>query len=275
MPSKLTAILRERKAEIAERLIEIDPASQSAQNHDARQAMAVARIDSLLGMAQQSPDILEQTLKELLHSQTRNFESLETMLAAVESEHRVVEDAIASAYPDSADAIQTISQLNSLTRQRTRTLLSEMHQQMAEQLQATAADRQALRAAVQELSTPIIPLYSGILVLPLVGRIDDSRAQDITESLLEAIAREQADIVLLDVTGISTLDTSVANHLMQTARAAALLGSQVVLVGISAEIAQTLVYLNVDLGNLVTLSDLQSGVEYALDLQGLAVRPKE
>jgi len=127
------------------------------------------------------------------------------------------------------------------------------------------------RSIIQELSTPIIPVYTGVLAVPLVGRVDGQRAQALTEAMLEAIAREQAEMVLLDITGVAVVDTNVANHLMQTARAAALLGSQVVLVGISAEVAQTLVQLGLDLGQLVTLSNLQNGLEYALSRQGLAI----
>ena len=88
-----------------------------------------------------------------------------------------------------------------------------------------------LRNTIRELSTPIIPVYEGILVLPLVGSIDSRRAAEITERLLEAIAAQQAEIVIIDITGVSLIDTSTANHLLMTTRAANLLGSRVVLVG--------------------------------------------
>lgn len=126
---------------------------------------------------------------------------------------------------------------------------------------------------LSELSTPIVPVYEGILVLPLVGSINRSRASEITERLLEAIAANQAEIVIIDITGVPVIDTDTANHLITTTRAANLLGSQVVLVGIGAEIAQTIVHLDIDLHRLVTLANLQSGIAYALRRLNRAIRP--
>jgi len=142
---------------------------------------------------------------------------------------------------------------------------------------STVADQQEqqeqLLNTIRELSTPIIPVYEGILVLPLVGSIDSRRASEITERLLEAIAAQQADIVIIDITGVSLIDTSTANHLLMTTRAANLLGSRVVLVGIGAEIAQTIVHLGVELHGLTTLADLRAGIAYALERIGLGIQP--
>ncbi len=129
------------------------------------------------------------------------------------------------------------------------------------------------QTALQELSTPIIPIYEGILVLPMVGSIDSRRAGQIMEGLLEGISAHTADVVILDITGVPVIDTGVANYLLQAARAARLLGSTVVLVGIGAEIAQTMVQLGIDLTGIVTRANLQTGIEYALGLQGLAIKP--
>jgi len=129
-----------------------------------------------------------------------------------------------------------------------------------------------LRSTIRELSTPIIPVYEGILVLPLVGSIDSRRAAEVTERLLEEIAAQQAEIVIIDITGVSLIDTSTANHLLMTTRAASLLGSKVVLVGMGAEIAQTIVHLGVELHGLVTLADLQAGIAYALERLGLSIQ---
>lgn len=128
-------------------------------------------------------------------------------------------------------------------------------------------------AQIRALSTPIIPMYNGILVLPLVGTIDSHRASHVMETLLEGIGREQAEVVIVDVTGVPIVDTGTANYLLQAARAAHLLGAQVVLVGISAEIAQTIVQLGVELAGLVTRANLQDGIEYALRQQGQAIQP--
>ena len=129
------------------------------------------------------------------------------------------------------------------------------------------------QSAIQELSTPIIPMYEGILVLPVVGSIDSHRAGQIMEGLLEGISAHSADVVILDITGVPVIDTGVANYLLQSARAARLLGSTVVLVGIGAEIAQTIVQLGIDMTGIVTRANLQSGIEFALASQGLAIQP--
>lgn len=126
---------------------------------------------------------------------------------------------------------------------------------------------------VRELSTPIMPIYPGILVLPLIGTIDHTRAGQIMETLLEGISSYQADTVIMDITGVTVVDTDVANYLLQAARAARLLGSQVILVGISSAIAQTMVHLGVGLATVTTRANLQDGIEYALSLQDMAIMP--
>jgi rsbT co-antagonist protein RsbR len=130
---------------------------------------------------------------------------------------------------------------------------------------------QTQTAAIQELSAPIIPIYSNVLVLPLIGAIDSMRAATIMASLLEGVSQRNASIVLLDITGVPVVDTSTAHHLIQAARAVRLLGAEIVLVGISPEIAQTIVQLGVNLNDLHTKSDLQAGFAYALERMGLHV----
>jgi len=132
------------------------------------------------------------------------------------------------------------------------------------ELKAAHEAQQRLLATVRELSTPIIPVLDRVLVMPLVGAIDTGRSQQIIETLLSAITTHDAEVVIMDITGVSVMDTSVANHLLEATRAASLLGAQCVLVGITPEVAQTIVHLGVDLSGLVTMSDLQSGVQFAL-----------
>ncbi len=130
------------------------------------------------------------------------------------------------------------------------------------------------RQALRELSTPIVPVLEGVLVLPLVGSIDTRRAQQIMETLLEAIGRHQAEVVLIDITGVPVVDTGVAYHLLQVTHAASLLGSACVLVGISPEVAQTIVSMGVDLSEIATRSNLQSGIAYALSKMGKEISEK-
>ena len=147
-------------------------------------------------------------------------------------------------------------------------LLSQMFANVREQI-ISQQD-----AHIRELSTPIMPLYHGILALPLVGAFDAHRAGQVMETLLSGISQQQADVVIIDITGVPMVDTNVANYLLMAARAARLLGAQIILVGISAEIAQTLVQLGADLTGMATRANLQSGIEYALAMQGLAIAPR-
>lgn len=127
---------------------------------------------------------------------------------------------------------------------------------------------QAQQAALRELSTPLIPLAEGIIAMPIVGTIDSNRAMQILETLLEGINTHQAEKAILDLTGVKIMDTQVANALMRAAQAAKLLGADVTLSGISAEVAQTLVHLGVDLSTITTQRDLQQSIAAAFGHDG-------
>jgi ABC-type sugar transport system substrate-binding protein/anti-anti-sigma regulatory factor len=129
------------------------------------------------------------------------------------------------------------------------------------QLQATRISAQL--SLIQELSTPVIPISDAIMIMPLIGAIDSGRAQQIMEAMLGAIAQHSARYLIVDISGMAVVDTTIAHHLIQAARAVQLLGARVLLVGINPEIAQTLVGLGVDFGTLDTHATLQSGFEYA------------
>lgn len=127
---------------------------------------------------------------------------------------------------------------------------------------------------IEELSTPIIPVTDDILVVPLIGSIDNPRAQRIIEALLKGIEDYQTRIVILDITGVPQVDSDVANYLMQAALSARLLGTEAVLVGITPQVARAFVDLDVDLTGIVTRSNLQGGIEYALGRMGLHITKK-
>lgn len=142
--------------------------------------------------------------------------------------------------------------------------MTEQERQSQERAALQQQIIEAQRAALRELLTPLIPLTDSTLVMPLIGAIDSARAIQIMETLLEGIAQHRAAIAILDITGVQVIDTQVAGALIQAAQAARLLGAQVVLTGIQPRIAQTLVELGIDLGDLVTYSSLQAGVAYAM-----------
>jgi anti-anti-sigma factor len=142
-------------------------------------------------------------------------------------------------------------------------ILQEMLESNKAQVRLQQEIIAAQRSMIRELSTPIIPISKQILVLPLIGAIDSARAQQIMETMLEAISTHQAAVLIIDITGVAMVDTGVAHYLLQAARAAQLLGTRVILVGISPEVAQTVVQLGVDLSSLPTYSSLQFGLEHA------------
>jgi rsbT co-antagonist protein RsbR len=122
--------------------------------------------------------------------------------------------------------------------------------------------------AMRELSTPVLQLRERLLILPIIGMLDSARARQLTEQLLAAIRDNRATVVVIDITGVATIDRTVANHLVQTVEASRLMGASTILTGLSSEIAQTLVDLGVDLGMMKTVGDLQGGLEEAERLAG-------
>lgn len=117
--------------------------------------------------------------------------------------------------------------------------------------------------AIRELSTPVLQVRDRLLILPVIGMIDSQRARQLTEQVLRAIRSARAKIIVMDLTGVPTVDSKVANHLVQTVDAARLLGAEVIVTGVSSEIAQTLVGIGIDLGKMNTVGDLQGGIEEA------------
>ena len=122
--------------------------------------------------------------------------------------------------------------------------------------------------SLRELSTPVLQLRERLLILPIIGVLDSARARQLTEQLLGAIQDNRARVVVIDITGVATIDRTVANHLVQTVEASRLMGASTILTGLSSEIAQTLVDLGVDLGTMRTVGDLQGGLEEAERLAG-------
>jgi rsbT co-antagonist protein RsbR len=117
--------------------------------------------------------------------------------------------------------------------------------------------------AIRELSTPVLQVRERLLILPIIGVLDSQRARQVTEQLLTAIRSNRAKVVVIDITGVPTIDSTVANHLVQTVEASRLMGASVIITGLSSEIAQTLVTIGVDLSKMNAVGDLQGGIEEA------------
>ena len=127
----------------------------------------------------------------------------------------------------------------------------------------------AQQRAIAELSTPVIPIMERIIVMPLIGSIDSMRARDITRTLLAGINQHRAKVVILDVTGVSLMDTGIVNHLNKTIQAARLKGAQTIVTGVSDAVAEAIVDLGIDWSGIITLSDLQTGLVTALHSLGV------
>lgn len=123
-----------------------------------------------------------------------------------------------------------------------------------------------------ELSTPVVKLFEGILALPLIGTLDSSRTQIVMESLLQRIVETGASIAIIDITGVPTVDTLVAQHLLKTVAAARLMGADCIISGIRPQIAQTIVHLGVDLGQVSTKASLADAITLALRRQNVVLR---
>jgi rsbT co-antagonist protein RsbR len=127
------------------------------------------------------------------------------------------------------------------------------------------------RADMLELSTPVIKVWDKILTLPIIGTLDSRRAQMMTEALLQRIVDTGSTVAILDITGVRTMDTLVANHLIKTVTAARLMGARCILTGVSPAIAQTMVQLGIDLSQITTRAQMSDGIRLALEMIGRKV----
>ena len=121
----------------------------------------------------------------------------------------------------------------------------------------------AQQKAIRQLSTPVLQLRPGLLILPMVGTLDRDRLEQLRTDLLDGISRRRARVVVLDVTGVPAIDSMAANELIGAVAGARMMGAEVIVSGLSAEIAQTLVTVGIDLGLVVSAGDLESGIDLA------------
>jgi rsbT co-antagonist protein RsbR len=240
----------------------------------------------------------------LLRDQSRRF--LELLVRAVE--RGAVDDIVGPAWADVRDLLTDVSRSRArqgFTPTETATfvfslkqpLFSRLRQELAREPEALATElwsasvlldklglyttevyqkgREEVISRQQqemlELSTPVVRLWEGVLALPLIGTLDSARTQVVMESLLQRIVETGAGIAIIDITGVPTVDTLVAQHLLKTVAAARLMGADCIISGIRPQIAQTIVHLGVELGSVVTKATLADAFAVALQRTGLAV----
>jgi rsbT co-antagonist protein RsbR len=142
---------------------------------------------------------------------------------------------------------------------------TEVHQQAREEVIRRQGEE------MLELSTPVIQLWDGILAMPIIGTLDSARTHTVMEALLQQIVATRSPIAILDITGVPTVDTLTAQHLLKTVAATRLLGAECIISGIRPQIAQTIVHLGVSLGDIVTKASLADAFRTALKKLGAAV----
>ncbi len=163
----------------------------------------------------------------------------------------------------------------SALREKDGTLLgfSKVTRDLTERKQAEEQIQQQSRE-ILELSTPVMQVWQGVVVAPLIGSLDSQRTQQFMERLLDRIVETNSPVALVDIMGVPTVDTQTAQHLIETVSAVRLLGAQVVLTGVRPAIAQTLVHLGIDLSGIITRSSLAAGLLVAFDVLNLQVVTK-
>jgi rsbT co-antagonist protein RsbR len=220
-------------------------------------------------IAQDDVGIMEEFVTTSVRQRVQERYAMEEIQTFVSILHEIVLEVLETAYDEEPTlyraSLRQFEKLAHRTRQKAFDVYLHVFEEQMEAQQRTLA----------ELSTPVIKVYENVLVLPLVGAIDTERSHRIMEDLLVGITQHQAEMVIIDITGVPLVDTAVANHLLQTIKAARLLGTRSILVGIRGEVAQALVHLQVDLVGVVTRSNLQAGIEYALEQLGLEIAPRD
>ncbi|HEU4582622.1 MAG TPA: STAS domain-containing protein [Polyangiaceae bacterium] len=142
----------------------------------------------------------------------------------------------------------------------------EKNQQYQQELEGKLATIERQRIAIQELSTPIMEVWDGVLCVPVVGLMDTARSSEMTSALLRAVVEKSAKCAIIDITGIDVMDTRTVDHFVRMAKAVRLLGSECVLTGMNPHIAQTVVHMGLDLSNVITHRNLRDALQQYVDL---------
>jgi rsbT co-antagonist protein RsbR len=214
-------------------------------------------IQAMSGADEQAAGELRAALTELSRSRARNgFSPTETALAVF-----ALKDAVYELVSDAAELLPEYlafsRMMDDLGLHTFETYASARERIIADQAQA-----------MLELSTPVIRLWEGVIAVPLVGTLDSARTQLVMEKLLETLVATGADHAVLDITGVPTVDTEVAQHLLKTVSAARLLGAECIVSGIRPQVAQTIVSLGIEFGDIATKATLADALAYALSRTG-------
>jgi rsbT co-antagonist protein RsbR len=212
------------------------------------------------GEDEQAAGELRAALSELSRSRARNgFTPRETALGVFS-----LKDAVYELIADTADLVPDFLSFSRMIDD----LGLHTFESYASARERIITDQ---AASMLELSTPVVRLWDGIIAVPLVGTLDSARTQLVTEKLLETLVATGAEHAVLDITGVPTVDTEVAQHLLKTVNAARLLGAECIICGIRPQVAQTIVSLGIEFGDIATKATLADALHHALTRSGLKV----
>src|SRR5215208_2774222 len=267
------------------------PTRQAAprRNPPQRRAMAETPDSSVAdGHAETSADLLKELVSHLRANRTQLREEWarrisDTRLLTALTQEEIFSEAT-SIYDSYVGALETgsVEALQDYARNLSQLLnrVFDAYEPSANRIANTVAgnfvgERERVirqqQEAIRELSTPVLQVRERLLILPIIGVLDGQRARQLTEQLRRGIRSYRAKVVVIDITGVPTIDSTVANHLVQTVEASRLMGASVIITGLSSDIAQTLVTIGVDLSKVNAVGDLQGGIEEAERLLGYEV----
>jgi rsbT co-antagonist protein RsbR len=265
--SQMAAYLRDHQDKVVSRWTELVLASVRGRSSAVElrrelEDLYALVIRAMSGSDEQAAGELRATLTELSRSRARNgFTPTETALAVFSLKDAVYE--LIADTPELVPEYLAFSRLiDGLGLHTFETYAAAREQIIADQT-----------LSMLELSTPVVRLWDGIIAVPLVGTLDSARTQVVMERLLETLVTTGADHAVLDITGVPTVDTEVAQHLLKTVNAARLLGAECIVSGIRPQVAQTIVSLGIEFGDIATKATLADALAHALSRMGQKVGP--
>ena len=259
---RMAAYMRDHQDKVVGRWSELVAAglrgrSSAAEVRRELDDLYVLVVRAMSGQDDQALGELRAALAELSRSRARNgFTPTETALGVF-----ALKDAVYELVADAADLVHEYLVFSRMMDDLG-LLTFETYATAREQIIADQAE------AMLELSTPVIRLWDGVIAVPLVGTLDSARTHLVMEKLLETLVATGADHAVLDITGVPTVDTEVAQHLLKTVSAARLLGAECIVSGIRPQVAQTIVSLGIEFGDIATKATLADALAHALDRRG-------
>ncbi len=265
---ELVSSLAQSRARLSEELVQRIIGAQllTAMTREEIAAEATAIYDSYLEVLETgSVDVLQDSARDLSERIIPRGVQMHEVLGIILSLRDVLARELFARYGQDADRLQRVLDVYEPAANRMATTVGVGFVQERERVIREQQE------AIRELSTPVLPVRERLLILPIIGAIDPQRARQLTEQLLRGIRINRAKVVVMDITGVPSIDVKVADHLVQTVEAARLLGASLIITGLSPAIAQTLVTIGVDLAKMTTVGDLQGGMEEAERLLGYRV----